>query len=225
MTSTIRCKATTLNSICQLNLNTLKARPDSVEGPSTNYKTFVHKCSIQQSTLSRHTEQHHLLFSLPARDACRGVYCHALKAAIFGQWIANKRRRVASVAKTRAKREGSTNSGRRQETMFHHQPMKESSAQPMSDHTRSLNDAAMASTRHVAFADGFIDQCRNVQQQCSTSLNPTRSLLQTGLSTNATMPTLDQCTPTLVVLLGLTWSRKSCPVLWLWAVRWSLERS
>ena len=84
LTSTIRCNATTLNSICQLNLNTLKARPDSVEGLSTNYKSFVHKSSNQQPTLSRHTEQHHLLFSLPARDVCRGVYCHALKAANFG---------------------------------------------------------------------------------------------------------------------------------------------
>ena len=133
LTSTIRCNATTLNSICQLNLNTLKSRPDSVEGLSTNYKSFVHK----SSTLSRHTEQHHLLFSLPARDVCRGVYCHALRAANFGQWTAKGGERVASVARTRP----DAKVARLWPTTRNNvqPPTNEvSSTQPMFDHTRSM---------------------------------------------------------------------------------------
>ena len=42
-----------------------------------------------------------LLFSLPARDVCRGVYCHALEAAISGSESCKHDQRVASVAEVR----------------------------------------------------------------------------------------------------------------------------
>lgn len=99
----------------------------------------------QQPTLSRHTEQHHLLFSLPARDVCRGVYCHALKAAIFGSGT-----RRDAVDESRPSR-GYANQTRRQHKL---RPLTltnvqlptnaqlptngSSSTQPMSDHTRSM---------------------------------------------------------------------------------------
>ena len=99
----------------------------------------------QQPTLSRHTEQHHLLFSLPARDVCRGVYCHALKAANFGSGT-----RRDAVGESRPSR-GYANQTRRQhklrpQTLTNVQlptnaqlPTNgSSSTQPISDHTRSM---------------------------------------------------------------------------------------
>jgi len=97
----------------------------------------------QQPTLSRHTEQHHLLFSLPARDVCRGVYCHALRAANFGQWAAKGGERVASVARTRpdakVARLWPTTRNNVQLPINAQLPTNGSSpTQPMSDHSRSM---------------------------------------------------------------------------------------